>query len=109
MIRLRDATKGEGHGKSTLKATEAKVNLPVENGKIFDRLECWQLVKEADVIISVPKLKTHDQTEMTCAIKKLKGLLTDKAKKAMHQEGLFDGVIDLLNGASRLLRCMEQL
>jgi uncharacterized protein (DUF362 family) len=98
-----------GYEVINLKATEAKVNLPVENGKIFDRLECWQLVKEADVIISVPKLKTHDQTEMTCAIKKLKGLLTDKAKKAMHQEGLFDGVIDLLNGASRLLRCMEQL
>jgi uncharacterized protein (DUF362 family) len=70
---------------------------PVENGKIFDQIKCWELVKQADVIISVPKLKTHDQTEMTCAIKKLKGLLTDKAKKAMHQEGLFDGVIDLLS------------
>jgi uncharacterized protein (DUF362 family) len=85
-----------GYEVVNLKATKAKVDLPVENGKIFEKVECWELVKEADVIISVPKLKTHDQTEMTCAIKKLKGLLTDQAKKAMHQEGLFDGVIDLL-------------
>ena len=85
-----------GYEVVNLKATKATVDLPVENGKIFDQVECWELVKAADVIISVPKLKTHDQTEMTCAIKKLKGLLTDKAKKAMHQEGLFDGVIDLL-------------
>ena len=73
------------------------VQLPTEEPKIFDAVECWELVQQADVIISVPKLKTHDQTEMTCSIKKLKGLLTDKAKRAMHQEGLFDGVIDLLS------------
>lgn len=85
-----------GYEVVNLEATKARVDLPVENGKIFDQIECWELVQQADVIISVPKLKTHDQTEMTCAIKKLKGLLTDKAKKAMHQEGLFDGVIDLL-------------
>jgi hypothetical protein len=86
-----------GYEVVNLKAAKAKVDLPVEDGKIFDQIECWELVRDADVIISVPKLKTHDQTEMTCAIKKLKGLLTDKAKKAMHQEGLFDGVIDLLS------------
>ena len=46
----------------------------------FNAVECFDLVREADVIISVPKLKTHDQTEMTCSIKKLKGLLSDKLK-----------------------------
>ncbi|MBW1993723.1 MAG: DUF362 domain-containing protein, partial [Deltaproteobacteria bacterium] len=58
------------------------VKLPVENGRIFETLPCWELVQQADVIVSVPKLKTHDQTEMTCSIKKLKGLLTDKGKKS---------------------------
>jgi hypothetical protein len=61
------------------------------------------------VIISVPKLKTHDQTEMTCAIKKLKGLLTDKAKKAMHQEGLFEGVIDLLAAVKPRLTIVDAI
>ena len=70
--------------------------LLVENGKVFETLPCWELVGQADAVISVPKLKTHDQTEMTCAIKKLKGLLTDQGKKGMHQEGLFEGVVDLM-------------
>jgi len=42
-------------------------------------------------------MKTHDQTEITCSIKKLKGLLSDKYKRLMHQEGLFEGVVDLLS------------
>ena len=80
-----------------LKDKKEKVSIPVNNGKVFQEIECWKLVEEADVIISVPKLKTHDQTEMTCSIKKLKGLLTDKQKKGMHQHGLFEGVVDLLS------------
>jgi uncharacterized protein (DUF362 family) len=72
------------------------VKLPTQNGKVFETLPCWELVQKADVVISVPKLKTHDQTEMTCAIKKLKGLLTDQGKRGMHQEGLFEGVVDLM-------------
>jgi len=79
-----------------LKSLKTTVDLPVENAMVFERIQTWDLVQQADVIISVPKLKTHDQTEMTCAIKKLKGLLTDKNKKAMHRQGLFEGVIDLL-------------
>jgi uncharacterized protein (DUF362 family) len=71
--------------------------LPSPNGHVFQTIDSFQLVQEADVIVSVPKLKTHDQTEMTCSIKKLKGLLTDKAKRAMHQQGLFEGVVDLMS------------
>ena len=92
-----------------LKSRKSKVDMPVENGKVFDSVECWELVQQADVIISVPKLKTHDQTEMTCAIKKLKGLLTDKAKKAMHQEGLFEGVIDLLAAVKPRLAVVDAI
>jgi len=79
-----------------LKSLKTTVEMPVENAKVFESIQTWDLVQQADVIISVPKLKTHDQTEMTCSIKKLKGLLTDKNKKAMHRQGLFEGVIDLL-------------
>ena len=88
---------------------KAHVNLPTENGKVFDTVECWELVQKADVIISVPKLKTHDQTEMTCAIKKLKGLLTDKGKRAMHQQGLFDGVIDLMSAVKPRLAVVDAI
>jgi uncharacterized protein (DUF362 family) len=77
------------------KAETVKILIP--DGKVFKEIETYRMVREADVIILIPKLKTHDQTEITCSIKKIKGLLTDKYKKLMHQEGLFDGVIDFLS------------
>jgi uncharacterized protein (DUF362 family) len=85
------------------------VELPSENGKVFETLPCWELVQQADVVISVPKLKTHDQTEMTCAIKNLKGLLTDKGKKANHQEGLFEAVPDLMSAVKPRLAVVDAI
>jgi uncharacterized protein (DUF362 family) len=92
-----------------LKSLKTTVKMPAEKAKVFERIETWQFVQQADVIISVPKLKTHDQTEMTCSIKKLKGLLTDNAKKAMHQEGLFDGVVDLLAAVKPRLAVVDAI
>jgi len=92
-----------------LKQMKPTVDLPAEDGHIFETVESWELVEKADVIISVPKLKTHDQTEMTCAIKKLKGLITDKTKKAMHQEGLFQGVIDLMSAVKPALAVVDAI
>ncbi len=88
---------------------KAVVKLPAENGRVFDEVDCFELAQQADVIISVPKLKTHDQTEMTCAIKKLKGLLTDEGKKAMHHQGLFEGVIDLLSAVKPQLAVVDAI
>jgi len=92
-----------------LKSLKTTIQMPVENPKVFETIETWDLVQQADVIISVPKLKTHDQTEMTCSIKKLKGLLTDKNKKAMHQQGLFEGVIDLMAAVKPRLAVVDAL
>jgi len=92
-----------------LKSLKTTVQMPVENARVFESIETWDLVQQADVIISVPKLKTHDQTEMTCSIKKLKGLLTDKNKKAMHQQGLFEGVIDLLTAVKPRLAVVDAI
>jgi uncharacterized protein (DUF362 family) len=103
------ALREAGYEVIDLKKAKSHVNMPVDGGKVFHEVECWDLVQEADVIISVPKLKTHDQTEMTCSIKKLKGLLTDKAKKAMHQEGLFDGVVDLLSAVKPRLAVVDAI
>jgi uncharacterized protein (DUF362 family) len=103
------ALRQAGYEVVDLKKAKSAVEMPVAGGKVFKAVECWDLVRHADVIISVPKLKTHDQTEMTCAIKKLKGLLTDKAKKAMHQEGLFEGVVDLLSAIKPRLAVVDAI
>ena len=97
-----------GYEVINLKKTPS-VDIPVPNGKVFETLPFWKLVEQADVIISVPKLKTHDQTEMTCAIKNLKGLLTDTGKKANHQEGLFEAVIDLMSAVKPQLAVVDAI
>lgn len=90
------ALKEKGYEIIDLKKTPTlTVNVP--GGVIFKQIEVFKPVMEADVIVSIPKMKTHDQTEITLSIKKLKGLLSDKFKRAMHQEGLFEGVIDLMS------------
>ena len=84
-----------GYELINLKKTEATM-VPVPNGKIFKEIETYKLVKEVDVIIPIAKFKTHAQTEMTLAIKKLKGLLTDKFKREFHHRGVFEACVDLL-------------
>ncbi|UCH00770.1 MAG: DUF362 domain-containing protein [Deltaproteobacteria bacterium] len=76
-----------------LKKTEI-TTVPVENGRIFKEIQTYKLVKEVDAIIPAAKLKTHDQMELTLAIKKLKGLLTDKYKREFHQQGVFEACVD---------------
>jgi uncharacterized protein (DUF362 family) len=88
-LELRDL----GYDVLDLKQTE-RVMLPVPNGKIFKEIETFKPVVEADVIIPVAKLKTHDQMELTVAIKKLKGLLSDKYKREFHQQGVFEACVD---------------
>lgn len=68
--------------------------MPIENGKVYEKIQTYELVRDTDVIITVPVMKTHEQTEITLGIKNLKGCLTDAQKKAFHREGLLEGVVD---------------
>jgi uncharacterized protein (DUF362 family) len=89
-----------------LKKTEAVV-IPIQNGKVFQKVQTYKLVKEVDVIISLAKLKTHDQAELTLAIKNLKGLLTDKYKREFHQQGVFEGCVDLFSALKPTLSIVD--
>lgn len=68
----------------------------MENGVIVKELDTWEVVANADVIISVPVMKIHDQTDVTLGIKNLKGLINDKQKREFHTLGVFDGVVDII-------------
>jgi uncharacterized protein (DUF362 family) len=70
------------------------VMFPVPRGKLFQQVQTYKLVPEVDVIIPVAKLKTHDQAGLTLAIKKLKGLVSDRYKREFHQQGVFEGCVD---------------
>ncbi|MEW6624119.1 MAG: DUF362 domain-containing protein [Bacillota bacterium] len=45
-------------------------------------------VKEVDYLINIPVLKAHCQTEITCALKNLKGCIPDSEKRRFHSTGL---------------------
>ena len=89
----------EGYRVVDLKKT-GKVKVAVPGGRVLDEVTTFELAMEADAIISVPVMKTHDQTDVTLSLKNLKGLVTDAEKRRIHQLGVFQGVCDL----SRLFR-----
>jgi uncharacterized protein (DUF362 family) len=43
---------------------------------------------EADLIINLPVIKGHCQTDITCALKNLKGVISDREKRRFHTQGL---------------------
>ena len=51
-------------------------------------MEVSQKVLETDYLINLPVMKGHCQTNMTCAMKNLKGILSDRSKRLFHQKGL---------------------
>lgn len=76
-------------------------------GKVLKEVTTFDLVEEAKAIISVPVMKTHDQTEITLALKNLKGLIDDKDKRRLHQEGVQQGVLDLYEAFRPVLAVVD--
>jgi len=57
---------------------------PKGGGKTFKQLEVDQAVLEADVIINLPKFKTHSQTLLTLGVKNLFGCIPGSKKPLWH-------------------------
>lgn len=51
---------------------------------VFKRIELARPYLEADRVINLPKLKTHEMMTMTCAVKNLFGAVVGAAKVAWH-------------------------
>jgi uncharacterized protein (DUF362 family)/Pyruvate/2-oxoacid:ferredoxin oxidoreductase delta subunit len=57
---------------------------PKGGGKFFKRLEVEQKVLEADVVINLPKWKTHEMTLLTLGVKNLFGCVPGSQKALWH-------------------------
>ena len=89
--RLRD----EGFEVIDLKKEET-TKVPVPKGKSLKEVYLPKIVVDANVIISVPCMKTHAQTTVTLSLKNMKGLLPDTFKRKFHLDfGLYQGIADL--------------
>lgn len=73
------------------------VRVKIDDGRVLEEITTFELVTKADAIISVPIMKTHDQGGATLSLKNLKGLVTDVEKRRIHQEGMFEGAVDLVS------------
>jgi uncharacterized protein (DUF362 family) len=90
-----DALRGLGYDVVDLKK-DTVVHVKVATGRILTEIATFELATQADAIVSVPVMKTHDQGQITLALKNLKGLVTDGDKRRIHLEGMFEGATDLV-------------
>lgn len=58
-------------------------------------IEYSKRVYEADYLINLPVLKGHCQTKLTCALKNLKGVISDRSKRLFHSWGLHQPIAAL--------------
>ncbi|MBQ7520093.1 MAG: DUF362 domain-containing protein [Clostridia bacterium] len=53
-------------------------------GESFRKIEVGRLVREADAVINLPKMKTHGQMRLTLGVKNLFGCVVGRSKAAWH-------------------------
>ncbi|MDF1532245.1 MAG: DUF362 domain-containing protein [ANME-2 cluster archaeon] len=86
-----------------------KVDVP--NGKQLDTIYVAKPVLDADVIITLPKLKTHELTLFTGAIKNMFGTVPAKIRKKAHALGKNDifsqAVVDIFSVRPPALAIMD--
>jgi len=80
--------------------TQEKAELSYPAGKVMQTFTLAKVAQEADVIISLPKLKTHQLMYFTGAMKNLFGLIPLLAKSTFHvrfpkRETLASMIVDL--------------
>jgi len=74
-----------------------------------DPLEICALAKEVDFLINLPVLKAHCQTELTCALKNLKGCIPDREKRRFHSMGLHKPIAALSSALTPHLTIVDAI
>ena len=74
---------------------DEQVEVKLSQAYVMDSFQVAKTAWEADVIISVPVIKTHIRTGITCGLKNMKGVLPGDEKKRTHLCGLDRGIVDL--------------
>lgn len=74
---------------------DERIEVRAPDAFVMDRFAIAKTAAEADVIISLPVIKTHIRTGITCGLKNMKGVLPGDEKKRTHKLGLDRGIVDL--------------
>lgn len=62
----------------------------VPDGQWLESIYAARLALEADVIITLPKLKTHENTMLTGAVKNMFGAVATRTRKKAHRAGSYE-------------------
>ena len=73
------------------------------------KLEICRCVKDWDFLINVPVLKGHCQTNITCALKNMKGLIPNSEKRRFHTMGLHKPIAHLNAGIQQDLIVIDHI
>lgn len=92
--------------------TQPVKSFPLKNRKHIETLHICKTVLDADVVISLPKLKTHSLVLFTGAIKNMFGcvpglLKSDYHKKAPHPDDLCRTLVDVFAAVKPQLAIMD--
>jgi len=74
---------------------DERVEVRAPDAFVMERFAIARTAMEADVIISLPVIKTHIRTGITCGLKNMKGVLPGDEKKRTHKTGLDRAIVDL--------------
>lgn len=88
---------------------EGFVAVPVPGGELYQEIRLPKSLLEADAFISVPKLKTHCQTEITVGMKAMQGVFSVDDKVNHHNEAFPWKMVDILRVAKPHLTLVDGL
>ena len=71
------------------------VEVKLPDALVMDTFSIAKTAADSDIILSLPVIKTHVRTGITCGLKNMKGVLPSDEKKRTHQVGLDRGIVDL--------------
>ena len=76
---------------------EPYIEISSEKAVILQKLRVPQKIQEIDGIITVPRLKTHNQTTISLSLKNQHGLLPPEDKKSYHRDDIHQKLIDIIH------------
>jgi len=85
------------------------VPVDIPNGELYDKINLPRSIVESDAFISVPKLKTHCQTEITVGMKSMQGVFSVEDKQNFHNEAFPWKMVDILRIAKPTLTIVDGL
>ena len=79
-----------------IKSEKDLIKIPIRDARSdMDRIRLPRFLIEAEHIVNLPIFKSHCSMVFTCALKNMKGVVSDKVHYQMHQTNLAEAMMDL--------------